>query len=342
MTSASSSATCASHSSRVAASRFSRSSGSVFDGRRLNHHDPWSTVKPVEVVLREAHHLRPHRREDGADVGDLGVDLAALRVALERLAQDRQLLAGPAQLAEHQHRGDQAAVGAVVAGEVVVRRVLAAEDRAGVRHHLLDERVPDLRADRHPAVLADDLGHGTRADQVVQHGGARRGPQDGGGEDRGRRRAGQPDAVLVDDEHPVGVAVEGQPDVEPAGAHPRLQVALVGRLQRIGRVVRERPVELAVHHLELDRPGCARTRPARRGPPIPLAVSATTRIGRIAVGSTNERTWSTNAGSRSCSRRDAGTGGIGGAVTVEHRAGHRLDLAEPVDAHRTGARRGRT
>src|SRR5690606_34576354 len=36
----------ASHSSRVGASRLRRSSGSVFDGRRLNHHDPASTVSP--------------------------------------------------------------------------------------------------------------------------------------------------------------------------------------------------------------------------------------------------------------------------------------------------------
>ena len=89
----------------------------------------------------------------------------------------------------HQHRGDQAAVGAVVAGEVVVRRVLAAEHGAGLGHDLLDERVTDLRAHRHAAVLADDLGHGPRADQVVQDRAAGRAAQHGGGEDRRRRRA---------------------------------------------------------------------------------------------------------------------------------------------------------
>ena len=36
----------AAHSADVAASRFSRNSGSVLDGRRLNHHDPQSTVRP--------------------------------------------------------------------------------------------------------------------------------------------------------------------------------------------------------------------------------------------------------------------------------------------------------
>jgi hypothetical protein len=42
----SSSATRSSHSSRVGASRLSRSNGSVFDGRTLNHQGPQSTVNP--------------------------------------------------------------------------------------------------------------------------------------------------------------------------------------------------------------------------------------------------------------------------------------------------------
>ena len=45
---------------------------------------------------------------------------------------------------------------------------------------------------------------------------------------------------------------KARPEVEPAGDHPGPQVALVGGLQRIGRVVRERAVEFGVHHLELD------------------------------------------------------------------------------------------
>ena len=49
-----------------------------------------------------------------------------------------------------------------------MRRVLAAEDGAGLGHHLLDERVADPGADRLAAVLADHLGHGLRADQVVR------------------------------------------------------------------------------------------------------------------------------------------------------------------------------
>ena len=191
----------------------------------------------------------------------------------------------------------------VVAGEVVVRRVLAAEHGAGLGHDLLDERVTDLGAHRHAAVLADDLGHGARADQVVQHGGARLAAQDGGGEDRRRRRAGQPDAQLVDDEHAVGVAVEGQADVEAAGLHPGPQVALVGRLQRVGRVVRERAVELAVHHLELDHAAGARRRPARRDRPCRWPCRRRRAAGAAPTGRRTTATWSTNSGSRSASRR---------------------------------------
>ena len=72
-------------------------------------------------------------------------------------------------------------------------------------------------------------------------------------------------------------------------------------------------------------------------PPIPLAVSATTRSGRSADGSMNDRTWSTNSGSRSASRRRPGRAAVARAVAVEHGAGDGLDLAEPVGADRAGA-----
>ena len=205
------------------------------------------------MVLRAAGHLAADVGEHGRGVGDLGVDLAALRVPLERLADDGQLLVGAADLVENEHRGDEPAVGPVVAGEVVVRRMLAAEHRTRVGHHLLDERMADLRAHRHSAVLADHLGNGARADQVVQDRRSGIGAQRRRRQHRGGGRTGQPGSRLVDDEHPVGIAVEREAEVEATRHDPRPHVALVGGLQRVGGVVRERAVELRVHHLELDR-----------------------------------------------------------------------------------------
>ena len=59
-------------------------------------------------------------------------------------------------------------------------------------------------------------------------------------------------AGLVDQEHPVGVAVEREADVGTGVEHPRLQVHEVRRLDRVGGMVGERAVELGVHQLELD------------------------------------------------------------------------------------------
>ena len=54
-------------------------------------------------------------------------------------------------------RGQHPGVGAEEVAEVVVRRVLAAEDRAGLRHRRLDEGVAHAGAHRDAAGLGDDL-----------------------------------------------------------------------------------------------------------------------------------------------------------------------------------------
>ena len=74
--------------------------------------------------------------------------------------------------------------------------------------------------------------------------GARLGAEHRDRHDRGEQRAAHVLGVLVNEEHPVGVAVEGEPDVGAVFEHRRLQVLLVLGVQRIGRVVREGPVEL--------------------------------------------------------------------------------------------------
>ncbi len=66
-------------------------------------------------------------------------------------------------------------------------------------------------------------------------------------------RAGHGIALLVDEEDPVGVTVEGESDVGTDLAHPSLEVDEILGFDRIGLVVRERPVELGVHDLEVER-----------------------------------------------------------------------------------------
>src|SRR4051812_46821763 len=103
--------------------------------------------QPVEPVLPPV----AVRRRDLLDlpplVGDGRVDLARRAVAMERRDDLRERALGLRELLEDDHGRDQARVGPVVLAEVVVARVLATEDRAGLGHHLLDERVSDASAD---------------------------------------------------------------------------------------------------------------------------------------------------------------------------------------------------
>ena len=213
--SASTSATCASHASRSAASRLRRSSGSVFDGRRLNHQSPRSTVSPSSRSCSASAYAAATRSITARGSSTSRVDLARLaRSARTACAAPRAARRPGDSCSSTSSAAIEPGVGAAVVAEVVVRRVLAAEDRAGLGHHLLDERVADRRADRRAAVLADDLGHRLRADQVVH--------------DRLARVLGRGSpsatiavvveprhrlALVVDEEHAVGVAVEREADV---------------------------------------------------------------------------------------------------------------------------------
>ena len=64
---------------------------------------------------------------------------------------------------------------------------------------------------------------------------------------------GQGLGLVVDQEHPVGVAVEGEADVGPHLEHPGLEVLEVLGLDGVGRVVGEAAVELGVHQLDVER-----------------------------------------------------------------------------------------
>ena len=174
------------------------------------------------------------------------------------------------------------------------------------------------------AALADDLGHGLGADQVVQDRGAgllaRASPSATiAVVDRARHRLGP----VVDEEHPVGVAVEGEADVgaglerpgpagragSRAGWDRRGGSGTCRRARRTGSRGRT-----AGPRTPRARPG----RPSRwRCRPRPSAAAAPTRRR-------SERTWSAKAPSRSTSSTVPGsplrrTGVLGD---------HRLDLAQ--------------
>ena len=149
--------------------------------------------------------------------------------------------------------GQHAGVGAPEIAEVVVGRVLAAEDGVGASHLGLDKGVTDAGADGRTAVLGHDLGHRAGGDEVVDDRRARNPGQLAHGNECGHGRRRQRLALLVDDEAAVGVTVEGQPDVGLLGHHPGLQVDQVGGLEGVGLVVGEAAVELEVHRHEVDR-----------------------------------------------------------------------------------------
>ena len=102
-----------------------------------------------------------------------------------------------------------------------------------------------------------------------------------GRDDRGGGRAADRLALVVDEEHAVGVAVEREADVGAEVEHRALEVLQVLGLDRVGGVVRERAVELAEEHGQRRTAGL-RTPSGTTSPPMPLAVSATTLSGRSA------------------------------------------------------------
>ena len=200
-----------------AASTFSRSSGSVLDGRRLNHQVSPRTVSPSSssVVTPGCDAYTSLTRCGGAAPGrSTSLLISPLAAYLENSARmRRQRPVVVAERGEGVQRGEHARVSEPEVPEVEVARVLAAEDGLGLRHLRLDERVADPGPDRGAAVLADDLGDRPRGDQVVDDGGARLPGQLAGRDQRGEHRRAHDLAALVDDEAAVGVAVEGQADV---------------------------------------------------------------------------------------------------------------------------------
>ena len=191
-------------------------------GRALNHQSSNSTVSPSVRSWRAVRVGGRELLQLGRRIVHARVDLARAAVAPERLQHLRERLAGAATSCS---RTTTAAispgVGAVVVAEVVVARVLPAEHRTRLGHDLLDERVPHPRADRRPAVLADHLGDGPRADEVVDDPRARDSLEHRTGDEGSDLRTAHALRALVDEEHPVRVAVEGETDVGVPSRGPR-------------------------------------------------------------------------------------------------------------------------
>ena len=201
----SSSSVRASISSWVNASRLSRSSGSVFEGRTLKCQVPQSTETPssqrhlaVRVALGDLLHLR-------VLVVDRRVDLArdevlapvGLQQLGHRLAADRQQL-------EHQQRRDHARVGAPEVAEVVVARDLAAERRVrSSRMRVLKKAWPTRFTSALPPGRLDGVGHGAARAHVVEDRRARVLGEDRLGEQRREEVARHELAVVVDEEAAV-------------------------------------------------------------------------------------------------------------------------------------------
>ena len=120
--------------SSSAASTFSRSSGSVLDGPQVEPPVGRRDRQPVQLVdldARPALVLRTHGSGRGRLVADHAVDLAGGDVPLVRRRELGQRLALLAQRGEDVQRGQHAGVGAPEVAEVVVGRVLTAEDGVG-------------------------------------------------------------------------------------------------------------------------------------------------------------------------------------------------------------------
>jgi hypothetical protein len=122
-----------------AASTLRRSSGSVLEARRLNHHigSPRCRHRQREAVegvdsTGPVVAPRPGRAPWRPPVGDRGVDLAGRGVPLVcRPSATGQRTVLLPERGEHVHRREHARVGEPEVAEVVVSRVLAAEDRCG-------------------------------------------------------------------------------------------------------------------------------------------------------------------------------------------------------------------
>src|SRR5215208_3523833 len=131
--------------------------------------------------------------------------------------------------------------------------MLPAEGRVVLPHLRLDDGVAGPGPYGLPALALDELGEGLRADRAVQYGRAWLLLEHALRYEGGRQVARDRRALLVDNEAPVGVTVEGYPEVSTFCDHALLELSDVLRLDRVRWMVGEVAVELEVHRHVLER-----------------------------------------------------------------------------------------
>ena len=148
-------------------------------------------------------------------------------------------------------RSDHAGVSVEELGEVVVSRVLAAKQRALVRHLCLDVGVPHASTHRHTTLGFHEFRHSARGNRVVNDRGTRRLIQGALRHQRGNRRRGDRITLLIDNKAPVRVPIKSQANISLLLHDEPLQVHQIPRIQRIRLVVRESTVQFEVERAHI-------------------------------------------------------------------------------------------
>src|ERR671913_2069920 len=131
--------------------------------------------------------------------------------------------------------------------------MLPAESRVVLPHQRLDDGVACPGPYGLPALALDELGEGLRADRAVQYGRARLLLEHVLRYESGRQVARDGHALLVDNEAPIGVTVEGYPEISTLCDHALLEFPDVLGFDGVRWMVGEGAVELEVHRYVLER-----------------------------------------------------------------------------------------
>ena len=198
----------------------------------------------------------PDLVENGFDIRDLGIDLAAGEIFAEGFDQfaDRTVFRTD-QIGELDH-GQALAFGREVFLEIIVTGKFAGEHRTRFAHLRLDERMSDPAHDRLSAVFLDALLDRPAAAQVVHDRDLRAGLVLGQDvlRDQGGEQIHLDDfAEVVDKAAAVGIAVERGSEIGSDFLDFRTDSRQRILLQRIGLMVRESAVEFLIERDDFEQ-----------------------------------------------------------------------------------------